>query len=415
MFNLFKKKNKFKTETENGNIFIQDNQLFYDDNGYTESVNLSILKYAYVEFLGDNPYLYLFDSKQNYIPILQKGFSLTYPKLSERFGFDDAVFFKTLHSKNKIKERIWIEKFPKNFEILEKKYTDYSDCFEVQTKPPTFISWDATYEEILKLNIGHLYLSELKIYYFKIDFPVRIGSLIINEFEFYYDPNERTNIAVQSYFTSLNTESLNDESYYQLRKLWMNEIPTDIDDAGYEREDQKYLNFNLNEIILSICYTYDLENQYEDGKTSLTISNYRDYSESILKNELTLDTKTTKIINFETLLNFQPNYKTNSKVIALPNLLKEYRNAVWVSNDDTFGFTGDQFAIKFHKNEIENIVVQNVLPAKGEGYVEIFVRLKTKKNMAIYYGDQNSFDKYIEPLEKLLQIKVEVPEPYYNC
>lgn len=416
MLNLFKKNNSFPKETEPGNIYIKDDQLFYEDHSYKESVDLSLLKYAYVEILGEDPYLFLFDFKQHYIPVLQQGFSKTYPQLSERFGFDDPLFFKTINSKKEQKHRIWLDKKDTNYQILTEQYTDYEDGFEVQSTTPLFVSWDTTYEDFLKLNIGHLYTSEFETSYFKIDYPVRIGSLVIRDLEFYYDENERQNIAVQSYFTTLYADSNTDKSYYELRKLWMDEIPTDIEDAGYERDDQKHLTFNLDGIGLSICYTYAVEDQYDDGGTSLTISNYRDYSETILLDKLALNPETTQILSFNALLDFQPDYKNDANVIALPHIAgDELRHAVWLANDNTFGFSGDQYAIQFNRDEVSQIIVQNVLPAKGGGYVEFFVRLKSDDLVTIYYGQQHALDAYVQPLQELLSIEVAIPEPYYNC
>lgn len=418
MFNLFKKNNSFPKETEPGNIYIIDNRLFYEDHGYQESVDLSLLKYAYIEILGDNPYLFLFDYRQHYIPVLLQGFSKVYPVLSERFGFDDILFFKTITSKDEQKHRIWMDKKPTNYRVLTDQYTDYEDGFEVQMHTPLFVSWDTTYEEFLKLDIGHLYQSEFETSYFKIDYPVRIGSLIMDVLEFYYDENERQNIAVQSYFTTLYADSHTDESYNELRKLWMNEIPTDIDDAGYEREDQKHLTFDMDGIGLSICYTYDVDGQYDDGGTSLTISNYRDYSDSVLRENLELNPETTQILTFDSSLDFQPDYKNNSSVIALPALVAEkakHRQAFWFADDNTFGFTGDQYAIQFDRKDVSQIIVQNVLPAKGGGYVELFVRLTSNDLVTIYYGEQQSLDAYVQPLQNLLGIEVETPEPYHNC
>ncbi len=418
MLNLFKKNNSYPKETEPGNIHIQDDHLFYEDHTNEERVNLSILKYAYVEILGENPYLFLFDYRQHYIPILQNGFSKIYPQLSERFGFDNALFFKIINSRKEQKHRIWIDKKETNYQILTDRHSDYIDGLEVQTTPPLFVSWDTSYEEFLKLNIGHLYESEFETSYFKIDYPVRIGSLVINNLEFYYDENDRQNIAVQSYFTTLYADSNSDKSYYELRKLWLEEIPTDIENAGYERDDQKYLTFDLDGIGLSICYTYDVDSQYDDGGTSLSINNYRDYSEVIARDTIELNPETTKILSFETWLDFQPDYKNNANVIAVPQLLNEntqYHNAVWLANDHTFGFTGDQYAIQFNRTDISQIIVQNVLPAKGGGYVEFFVRLKSDDLVAIYYGEQNALDAYVQPLQELLGIEVLTPEPYYNC
>jgi len=38
MFNLFKKKEVFPKETESGNVYLSDDNLFYEDHGNVDSV-----------------------------------------------------------------------------------------------------------------------------------------------------------------------------------------------------------------------------------------------------------------------------------------------------------------------------------------------------------------------------------------
>jgi hypothetical protein len=418
MFNLFKKNNSFPLETEPGNVYIKDDQLFYEDHTNEEIVDLSKLKYAYIEILGDRPFLFLFDYYQHYILITQKGFSETYPLLSKRFGFDDALFFKTVNSKKEQKHRIWIKEQTKNYEILTTAHNDFPKGFEVLSQPSKFISWDTTYHEFPTLNIGHIYSSEFGINYFRIDYPVRIGSMIIKDLEFHYDNNQK-NIAVQSYFTSLYNNANTDDSYKEIRDFWMKEIPTDLDEAGYERADQNYLRFNMNDIHLTLTYTYDAEHSYDDGSTTLGIDNFRDYTDILLQPRNDLKSETTKIIKFKSGMNFLPRYQENSKVTTIPNLIQqvaEHHQALWLDIDNQkFGFTGDQHAIEYELFNVDYITIQNVLPAKGAGYVELRVQPKLGHSEGIYYGELNSLDEYAMQMEQLLGIKVEMPEPYYNC
>src|SRR5690606_8902485 len=161
MFNFFRKKaTTFPAEIEDGNVYIAGDQLFYDDHGYQESVDLSILKYAYVEILGDRPFLFLFDYQQRYISCLQKGFVKVYPELSKRFGFDDALFFKTIKSKKEQKYRIFIRQQAKNYQRVSEQQNDFTEGFEVLCSPSEFVSWDTNYTDIKDLNIGHVYTSE---------------------------------------------------------------------------------------------------------------------------------------------------------------------------------------------------------------------------------------------------------------
>lgn len=419
MFNFFRKKTtKFPLETQDGNLYIKADKLFYYDRDSKESVDLSILQYAYVEILDSRAFLFLFDHKQHYISCQQKGFSNVYGQLAARFGFDDALFFKTLAKKKEQKHRIFILNKTKNYQILDQQHNDFSQGFEVLCTPSIFVSWDANYAQVKDLGIGHSYSSELGIDYYKIDYPVRIGSLIIDQMEF-CDDNDRKQIAVQSYFATINNNSQNDGSYNDLRKLWTNQIPTILEPGGYEREDQKYLTFDLKGVCLSICYTYDTE-QYESGNTTLGIANYRDYSSIILKQRNDLKPEFTQILEFKSPLSFIPDYQNNSEVTAKPTLIQENfgdsQTLYFNKQTNRFGFTSDQYAIEYAIKEVEQIIIQNVLPAKGGGYAQLSV--KTKKNnypVGIFYADQNQLDPYRDSIEKMLGIKVVMPQPYYNC
>lgn len=419
MFQFFKKnKDRFPLETEDGKVYINGDKLYYQDHGYEESVDLSQLKYAYVEISGDRPFLFLFDWHQHYICGLQQGFAKVYKQLSKRFGFDDEAFFKILNSNKEQKQRIWIQSQGKNYRILDKNFEDYTEGFEILSTPPLFISWDTSYIDIKQLDVGTLYKSNFDIDYYKFNFPVRIGSLIIDELEF-VDDNDRKEIAVQSFFATLNDGKNTDASYNELRKLWMDEIPTDVDEAGYERKDQKYLSFDLGGISLSICYTYD-EDQYDDGCTSLSISNYRDYTAIILRKRDDLKPEFTQVISFHSHLQFAPDYRSNSKVTAKPKLIETlagHKQTVYLNKQtNRFGFTSDQYAIEYASAEVEQIIIQNVLPAKGGDYAELSVKLLGQDySTTIFYSNQNELDEYAKSIEDLLTIPVILPEPYYNC
>lgn len=417
--NLFKNKSKqYPRETDIGTVYIQQNKLYYDDHGNQETIDLSILKYAYVEILGDRPFLFLFDYRQHYVSCLLQGFSQSYEELSKRFNFDDACFFKIVQSKTEQKQRIWIQTRRQNYRISDETHADYNEGFEIMSHPPVFVSWDLSYNDIKKLGIGTSYISAFDSNYFKIKHPVRIGSLIIDELEF-YDDNDRKDLAVQSFFATLNNGQNNDGSYRELRKLWMNAIPSKVKDIGYERKDQKYLSFDLGGISLSICYTYDSE-QYDDGCTSMSITNYRDYSSLILHERDDLKPDFTEIITFKSLLQFIPDYTSNAKVTAKPILLEKLamnKQALYLNKEtQRFGFSSDQLAIEYACSEVEEIIIQNVLPAKGAGYSELSVRTYGQNyGTTIFYAHQNELDEYASKMENLLGIKVMLPDPYYNC
>lgn len=418
MFNIFKNnKNNFPRETEDGKVYLADDKLYYDAHGYQESVDLAILKYAYVEILGDRPFLFLFDYHQHYISCLHQEFSKAYEELSKKFGFDDDSFFKIVNSNKEQKKRIWIQHPKKNYRFLDEDNTDYKQGFEVLSTPSKFISWDTSYNDIKALEIGTLYIEDTTEYY-EFNHPVRIGSIIIDELGF-YDGYDRKDVAVQSYSANLNNGENNDGSYKELRKYLMKTFPTKVDDAGYEREVQKSLRFDLGGISFSICYTYDTGG-YDDGYTNVYISNNRDYSSIIVRERDDLKQEFTEIIVFKPFLQFTPDYRYNSKVTAKPVLIEKlagYKQSVYLNKEtNKFGFTSDQYAIEYDCAEIEMIIIQNVLPAKGSGYTELLIKpFGQDYNTTIFYANQNELDEYAQAIENLLGIKVIMPEPYYNC
>jgi len=71
---------------------------------------------------------------------------------------------------------------------------------------------------------------------------------------------------------------------------------------------------------------------------------------------------------------------------------------------DNIGFTSDRCAIKFEKNHIEKIIIQNVLPAKGGGYAELIVKCKEAYPEVIFDAHVNAFDEYVEAIKNLIGI-----------
>lgn len=136
--------NTLPKETSKNKVSLKEHTLFYTDNGFEESVDLSNLKYAYVEIIAEEPYMYLFDYCQHYIEVKSQGFSKIYPTLSNRFQWNDEVFFNTIYSKKDQKHRIWLNSQSQNYQILSTDFNDFKQGFEVQSKPPQFFSWETT-------------------------------------------------------------------------------------------------------------------------------------------------------------------------------------------------------------------------------------------------------------------------------
>lgn len=86
----------------NKEIRIEGDTLFYKDHGNIENANLNSLKYAYVQILGEVPFLFVFADHQHYISTELKGFEGVYRELSDRFGFDSEIFLQYVKPEKKM-------------------------------------------------------------------------------------------------------------------------------------------------------------------------------------------------------------------------------------------------------------------------------------------------------------------------
>ncbi|MGJ1385657.1 hypothetical protein ACR782_05615 [Sphingobacterium spiritivorum] len=407
--------------TNKKEIYIEGDVLNYLEYGEMEQVDLSKLKYAYAEVLGGDPFLFLFDHRQWYISGLLKGFDTVYRQLSVRFGFDDTVFYKVTGQTNDMKKRIWLKKYPRNYSILQQgDVADYTDGFEVMTSAPLFVSWDTSYDELATLNVGHIEKSDYDINVFVFDYPVRIGNMVVEGLEAYYD-NERTDIAVQHYISALYNETHTDTSYYEIKAEWMQHIPIDVDACGYERDDQKHLTFDIEDVWLSISYTYDTEEGYDDGSTSLSIQNKRSYPDLLdhpdyTDDHISIDTH----IPFNSVYEIVEDYRKNINVVALPSLIRktlDNKSGIWLDkNNGKIGFAGEEMCLIYNVHDIKRICFYNLLPAKGPGYASFEVQLKDKEHTdTVFYGDCYAFDRYADQLREVFGLEVYIPEADYNC
>ncbi|WP_104384177.1 hypothetical protein [Sphingobacterium sp. HMA12] len=418
MFDFAKDNSNFPKENDKNRIWLDGDRLHYLDHGNEENVNLSKLRYAYVQLLAGDPYLFLFDDHQHYIPASSQGFSKVYPKLSEQFGFDDALFFHTVKQQLDCKAKIWIQQQPHNYKVLPGEFEDDHIGFEVYAEPTQFISWNITYADLEKLGIGHQYTSEYGTVYFKIDYPVRIGSLWLKELEIYCDDIPPL-VPIQEYFTTVYDRSNTDKSYKDLRNLWFDDEDYKVEDYGYEREDQCYLSFDFgDDISASICYTYDDESSYDDGGTSLHFYNRRDYP-SLLENldyERVLEVS--ELVKLKRSWDIKQDFRKNAGVKNIPASIKQQlgrSSGIWLDKkNNKIGFAGQATCIIYDIDTIDHFEIDNVLPAKGPGYAMLGVYLINDHHY-IFEADTHEIDPYAAILENWTQKKVAIPEAYYNC
>lgn len=77
----------------NKEIRIEGDTLFYKDHGNIENANLNALKYAYVQILGEVPFLFVFADHQHYISVeeLRRVAHNLMPDLLVKYGLEVAI------------------------------------------------------------------------------------------------------------------------------------------------------------------------------------------------------------------------------------------------------------------------------------------------------------------------------------
>lgn len=424
--NIFNNKKEnlrvFPKECNDGNVRIENNQIICEGAHDINScvVNLADLQYAYVTIRQDKlAYLFLFDYHQNSIPITYKGFKTVYTELSNRFNFNDDLFFENINKKEVTKREIWRKKYEPTFEILKSNYTDYNQGFEIQAKVKEFISWDTTYDKLEKSENIIFETSPYGQKVLKFKYPTRIGNIILNDFSSYFD-NGRTDVAVLNYYTQCYNHLGTDKSYNDLKDILKKDISINEKTHNYEREDQKHINFDLGGINLSICYTYDSDWLFNGGYTSLSIENKRHYDELLSNKKYEERIVISDFLKLDGNVRISEDYKRNKRVKRRPEQLNqqfENHSVIWIDNtNEKIGFSSNNFSQVFDINEIKLFHIQNILPAKGGGgsYLELIME-NQKYNYSILTESCHFFDKYAKDIKKLTRKDVIFGKEYHDC
>ena len=90
---------------------------------------------------------------------------------------------------------------------------------------------------------------------------------------------------------------------------------------------------------------------------------------------------------------------------------------IWVDRKNRkIGFADDNYCQVFEMDEIESLVIQNILPAKGGGSAYLGILLiDRKESYAILTGAQNEFDEYKDRISNLTNKQVKFTPEYHNC
>lgn len=253
----------------------------------------------------------------------------------------------------------------------------------------------------------------------KFKYPIRIGNIILNNFNSYFD-NSRTDVPILNFYADCFDLEGTDKSYIDLKTILVKDLNVNKEVSNYERSDQKYLNFNANDMNLSICYTYDSDWQFNSGYTSLTIKNKRLYPDFLVYKNYEAKITISDYLILEGNIGISGDYKRNRRVKRRPQkIIEKFDNQTLIWIDDVnfkIGFSSSNFSHVFDSKDIKSFFIQNILPAKGGGgsYLELLLE-DQQYNYSIFTECCYFFDKYSERIMKLTNKEVNFGQEYYDC
>lgn len=399
-------------EIEEGQLAIQNDVLIcqHKYGMFNSTVKLAKLEYAYAMItINKSPILFLFDSHQHRIPTNFKGYSKIYKTLSEKFGFDDDLYFKTVKSDIPTKNRIWKREYKENYKIKDKGIPIDSGI-QVYDTGKTLIDWDLPLELLLKYNFINQYFDDYDQLSIQFLVPVQIGQIKIDSLKANIARNN-IKAPVNNFYFQLRNAKGNDQSYYEAKESLSNSLSINPKTTSHERDDQNHLNFIDSEINISITYWYDDKHSYESNYTSLNIKNNRTYSKlSVNYDKSNLDEIEEYVILNCTL--FTPDsYKENENIKEKPDVIKTLSKSnpcVWRNREKaTIGFSGSVYSQEFKEEDIISIHLRNIYPAKGSGSSNLEIKIRGKKGSNyILRGKYQELDSYIPNLEKVVKQKI---------
>ncbi|MFK8298754.1 hypothetical protein ACI76O_10035 [Capnocytophaga cynodegmi] len=299
--------------------------------------------------------------------------------------------------------------------LLSENHTDYHLGFEVQSPEKQFISWDATYEEVIALSCVErdFDLSNETYEYYHFKYPVRVGNLLFSNFEIRVDNPQRRDIAVQSYY-AYGKKGVPEFDFWQVhhqleKHLSLNE--------HYEAYENLYSFFQKDEMTFLSVYYGEPQHQY----VFFNIINARKYPELITPIENEENIQLTDWVLFpKEYIGIETNYQENEIVKRRPPILTDKfgdQAILWKDEvNKQIGVSVGEFCNVFPLSDIKKVDIDRMLPAKGGGADTLQVYYKKRKYpMAILSTKEYDLDNYLTQLEKFFGMRIEVTGFYYNC
>nr|WP_241952287.1 hypothetical protein [Pasteurella multocida] len=336
-----------------------------------------------------------------------------YQTLSSKYGFDDATFFEYLCKKGPFSIQIWRKKQTQNYVILDEVYTDYTQGFEIQSPEKIFIPWGTTYEALFQQT----QFKEKGISYGFI-FPIRIGRLLLKDV--WITPSVRKDVPILALYTECYHESATEKSYQELTAA-LRENPQFITSYAEERADPKLYKsvLRLNATEFELRYYGHVRHYFDRGYTKFSIKDRTEYLDYVINEPYESQLVISDYLVIEAQDLIQMDYTNYAIVKRRPPKIKEKfrddQSLIWTDDiNHKIGFTSDDRAIVFDKEEIESFTLTNTETRRrnNESSLTICFVDKNKDAITLFLAEYDFLPPYVDKIKALTQKEVLFLEEY---
>ena len=299
-------------------------------------------------------------------------------------------------------------------ELLPYASPDIMYFFTVNTDTPNRISWNTTYSELLKLNLGYLETDANDVQHYYFDAAIIIGGIKFNSAKIIWQPRSLT-LPIQHYIIEIKDSVIRTDIYSKLVVILQK-----YETYGQNCNSEESGVFNL--CIKDIHYnlTYSIPNRC----TLLNVYNRRDYDYPVLLGSNYQHEGSVSKIHYMSygLKIEQDDSYYDYCVKPVPNFLTallEYDedNVVWIDKiNEIIGFKGNNLCLIL-PNKIKSIQIDNLYPAKGGGGCWMHISIEGFKNSIRIYKilNVNTLDRYADDFSKFFGIEVIINDRGYDC
>ncbi|MDP9500902.1 hypothetical protein O7M46_08000 [Bisgaard Taxon 45] len=336
-----------------------------------------------------------------------------YQALSSKYGFDDAMFFEYLCKKGPFSIQIWRKKQTQNYVILDETYADYTQGFEIQSPEKIFIPWGTTYETLFQQT----QFKEKGIAY-GFTFPIRIGRLLLKDV--WFTPPVRKDVPVLELYTDCYHESATEKSYQELTST-LCENKQLITSCTEEKADPKLYKsvLHLNQTEFELRYYGHVKYYFDRGYSKLIIRDRTEYLDYVINEPYESQLVISDYLVIEAQDLIQMDYTNYAIVKRRPPKIKEKfrddQSLIWTDDiNHKIGFTSDDRAIVFDKEEIESFTLANTETRRSnnESSLTICFVDKNKDAITLFLAEYDFLPPYVDKIKALTQKEVLFLEQY---